>query len=498
MKKILDSVHGYIKIEKKYFINIIDTEYFQRLRRIEQTSTRSIFPSARHDRFIHSLGVFHIGCKIVESIKENCANDLKSIDENIKSSVFESYRIACLLHDIAHAPFSHTFEAYYENKWSNLRDTLVKILDSEEFSEDWHNTRDPSAPHEKMSAIVAISQYDEFIKTNGANRELVARMIIGLKYRDNVNKSFDNAMIELMHGDVIDADGMDYVCRDAWAAGYSTYNVDVERLINAVRIKRDNEDIFHVCYTSKCLNEIEAVLKVKTFQQFFVINHHTVVYEQMLLVKAMESAALYHFFGKKDVEDEKKRLEALHKLCSIDCFYNINNAVGKDTEYTKIKIRLPMDDDFISLMKFVRNDKYIKQWLSRQYDLVPLWKSKAEFYQIFEHLRSVTLTTDSWIFSDDCKQFIANEYNLPLSDIVTLKANPKYKANYANKVSLLVNDEIISYRDLFPEDVHSYEPPKGEFCYIYVPKKFERENLLKILKKKSKEIENRKDANNLQ
>jgi len=69
-KRILDSVHGYIRIEEKYIKNVIDTEYFQRLRRIEQTSTRSLFPSARHDRFIHSLGVFHLGSKIVENLSK--------------------------------------------------------------------------------------------------------------------------------------------------------------------------------------------------------------------------------------------------------------------------------------------------------------------------------------------------------------------------------------------------------------------------------------------
>lgn len=63
IKKILDSVHGYIDIDDEYIKNIVDTLHFQRLRRIEQTSTRAIFPSARHDRFIHSLGVFYIGKK---------------------------------------------------------------------------------------------------------------------------------------------------------------------------------------------------------------------------------------------------------------------------------------------------------------------------------------------------------------------------------------------------------------------------------------------------
>jgi HD superfamily phosphohydrolase len=69
-KRILDSVHGNIYIDKQLVENIIDTPEFQRLRRVEQTSTRSIFPSARHDRFIHSLGVYYIGTLISKQLEK--------------------------------------------------------------------------------------------------------------------------------------------------------------------------------------------------------------------------------------------------------------------------------------------------------------------------------------------------------------------------------------------------------------------------------------------
>lgn len=103
MKRILDSVHGYIQIDDDYCNNIIDTEYFQRLRRIEQTSTRSIFPSARHDRFIHSLGVFHLGCMFVEKIEKQISELASDKIPSNKDNVFESYKLACLLHDVAHS-----------------------------------------------------------------------------------------------------------------------------------------------------------------------------------------------------------------------------------------------------------------------------------------------------------------------------------------------------------------------------------------------------------
>lgn len=485
MKKILDSVHGYIEIPEDYCNNIVDSVYFQRLRRIEQTSTRSIFPSARHDRFIHSLGVFHLGCRFVETINNNITLLPNEKQPQDREPIYESYRLACLLHDVAHSPFSHTFEKYFDNKWSDLKGTLCELVGVPTFKSDWDAVADPSAPHERMSAIVAVGVFGQFIEEKGANKELVARMIIGLKFSD-IQRSFENAMIDLIHGDVIDADGLDYVCRDAWASGYCTTRVDVDRLVDSVRIVPDDHGIYHLCYTSKCLNEIEAVLKVKTFQQSFVINHHTVMYEQRLLVKAMESAAQYHFFGHVDVNDKKERIQALQKLCSIDCFYKKEGEIGKVTESTNIKIALPMDDDFIALMKPISSDKYVSQWLSRNYTLAPLWKSKAEFYQIFSHLRNVRLTSSSWIFHNDCKKFISDTFGIPLIDIVIKRATPKYKENYAAKVELLVNEEVLNYKTLFPSDVHSYEPPVNEFFYIYVPFEQNKNDILSALKEESK------------
>ena len=339
MKKILDSVHGYIQIDDVYCDNIIDTDYFQRLRRIEQTSTRSIFPSARHDRFIHSLGVFHLGCKIVKKVEEHIAKLPAERQPENRERIYESYKLACLLHDVAHSPFSHTFEEYFDNEWSDLKGTLCTVVDVPSFTEDWIAVLDPSAPHERMSAIVAIGKFGAFIDERNAERELVARMIIGLKYQDHIHHSFENAMIDLIHGDVIDADGLEYVCRDSWASGYSTTRVDVDRLVDSVRIIPDERGLFKLCYTDKSLNEIEAVLKVKTFQQSFVINHHTVMYEQKLLVKAMESAALYHFEGRINEENEEDRKRALRKLCSIDCFYKQIGEPGKETTQTHTPVR---------------------------------------------------------------------------------------------------------------------------------------------------------------
>ncbi len=116
-KTFKDSVHGYIDIPKCFVENLIDNEYFQRLRNIEQTGMRVLYPNAKHDRFSHSLGVFHLGSRAVDALLENFSKDqywnIESDNQSVlywaKNKVL--FLIACLLHDIGHAPFSHALEA---------------------------------------------------------------------------------------------------------------------------------------------------------------------------------------------------------------------------------------------------------------------------------------------------------------------------------------------------------------------------------------------------
>lgn len=470
-KRILDAVHGYISVPKSYCTNIIDTPYFQRLRRIEQTPIRSVFPCARHDRFIHSLGVFHIGHKIVESIKWRYADGFAEDD----LIVYDSYELACLLHDVSHAPFSHTFEEFYVPN-NRLDDTLCNLLKryDAKFETDLKNQLSRSAPHEIMSAIMVIKVYGEWIVNNTrADLALVARMIIGCKY--SVNNSFRNAFIDLIHGDIIDADGIDYVCRDSWASGYSTNAIDVDRLIESICIEKDDNEEYKVCYTTKAQNEIEAVLGVKNFQQVNVFTHHKIVYDQSLLVKAMESAALYHIYGKINDNDEDLRRQALYELCDIDAFYQV-----VELPFSRVKLIYP-DDDFISLMKYIPQDKYVKQWLSRKYLLKPLWKSSADFYSCFPILVDKKFTKGCWLFSDQARMYIADQLKCDIDSIWIEHATPKYKLYLASEINLFINGKIIPYRALFSRDKNTFKPEQNPLVYIYVPEEYDRDNIITIL-----------------
>ena len=132
MKILKDPVYGYIKLEKIFLDKIIDTPEFQRLRHIEQTSYTPLYSSALHNRFVHSIGVFHLGQIAGNAI----LNSLKSmpIYEKIDDvdHLIEIFKLACLLHDVGHAPFSHTGEKFFldysdENNYCYLNDDWAEV-----------------------------------------------------------------------------------------------------------------------------------------------------------------------------------------------------------------------------------------------------------------------------------------------------------------------------------------------------------------------------------
>ena len=100
-----DPIHGFIKIPFDIIYDIIEHPYFQRLRRIKQLGlTDYVYPGALHTRFHHALGAFHLMQKAVFTLRQ------KNIDITIAEE--EAVLIAILLHDVGHAPFSHTLEHY--------------------------------------------------------------------------------------------------------------------------------------------------------------------------------------------------------------------------------------------------------------------------------------------------------------------------------------------------------------------------------------------------
>lgn len=460
MKRILDTVHGYIMIGDEFIKYIVDTSLFQRLRRIEQTSIRSVYPSARHDRFIHSLGVYHIGSMIVKHLKEeSMANDYFGETETTMLVVYNSYLAACLLHDVGHSPFSHTFEKYYGQK-NALEKLLNEAIKNTYFESDLSKTKEYDEPnyHEYMSALIAYTQYSEVLhKRLNLDAELVARMITGVFYNSQKDThQIHNCFISLLHGKVIDADRLDYACRDVWASGYSTSSIDLRRLISALHIKKNNNGDFVVCFESNSLNEIEGVLNVKDFQVRYVINHHVICYEQWLLKQAAEKMALKYF----PQEDDNGAIALSHILNKDAIIGNI------DIPNLNLKVKNISDDDLVFLLKQDVDNTYYNQWQSRQYTHAALWKSKDEFFHFFSDIdKQKTLKHCS--FETKIKQSLNETFGIDSNSIIVIDANFKPRVKL-NSLYLVVTNELVRYTDIYPEFKEANEDIL--FYYVYIPK----------------------------
>ncbi|MDR1678683.1 MAG: HD domain-containing protein [Prevotellaceae bacterium] len=460
-KSFLDSVHGYIYIDSDYCKEIIDTPIFQRLRRIEQTSFRGLCPSARHDRFIHSLGVYHMGAKMFQEIKNNLKhNNRRFYDEinnlfgtagqadgwNFLNQVFE---IACLLHDCGHAPFSHTFEKYYVQEKSILVNdilnqvTLYRNLDEIQH----HGYNDDEIKKLKIELESRISKIKEHelasawlvIHRKGfrnvfLNRKikldpvLAVRMITGCKHLKKANfqdsegkyiiedvsvipeqlsekQQIENCFISLLNGHIIDADRLDYFARDRWATGLNTNSVDIDRLLSSISIKENKEEIvedsakkeikeYVVCVNKRAIPELKNIIDVKEFLDYWIINHHKVVYDNKVLVKAVTKLSCL-MCNEKYEENEKDKIEndSLYKIFNYKSFIE---AIPLSFEHNghshKEILHLTSDDDLVYLLKKFycapsddeKDNNYAKEWLYREHHLFPLWKSYAEFVDTFK------------------------------------------------------------------------------------------------------------------
>lgn len=283
MKRFKDPIYGYIEIEDELITKIIDTAAFQRLRDVVQTSYAPLYSSAVHNRFVHSLGVYYLGRMVAEvflnSYEEVSTEKIPDIKEYLK--VFE---LACLLHDVGHAPFSHTGEQFYLRKGDrgNLHASIIELTQDLALQEEIKQESYKAAAHELMSVIVSLQEFASLIPDD--KKSFFARCITGYKYVNEMDgkKGYLNCLIELLNSKIIDVDKMDYLIRDSYMTGYDTVAIDYMRLLNNICIKGE-KDKCRICYNKSALSVIENVVYAHDAERKWIQSHPTVLYEAYII-----------------------------------------------------------------------------------------------------------------------------------------------------------------------------------------------------------------------
>ncbi len=276
-KKILDNVHGFIPYTEEEG-EIINLPLFRRLQGIKQLSLIDrVFPGAEHTRFIHSLGVMHIADKIAIQLGyEQYDRERKII------------RFAGLLHDIGHYPLSHVCEKAYKdfhvkNKGISLSDTTEvkeQIYDLDKPIKTEFMTPSTGAHHEAVSAdIVRKSQEIRDIITKSCGEEAIEQ-ICAMITGDGESEGIDKVLVQILHSE-IDADGIDYMMRDALFSGTSFGSFEIDMLINHMAVKEvDGERIVYI--ERKGIPAADQYLVNKYFSYSQVtFNKRVAIYEWM-------------------------------------------------------------------------------------------------------------------------------------------------------------------------------------------------------------------------
>lgn len=236
-KIINDPVYGFITIDHPLILQIISHPWYQRLRNIHQMAfAHLVYPGAVHSRLHHSLGAYHLMC--------NALSELKGKGFEISSEEELGAKVAILLHDIGHGPFSHALE--------------------KELISDVH--------HETISIFLMQKLNEEF---NGQLQ--IAIDIFTAKHP----KRF---LHQLISGQ-LDVDRLDYLIRDSFFTGVAEGVVSYDRIIKMLTVK-DGE----LMVEEKAIYSIEKFLVSRRLMYWQVYIHKTVLSAEMMLVKLIRRA----------------------------------------------------------------------------------------------------------------------------------------------------------------------------------------------------------------
>lgn len=236
-KIINDPVFGFIKIPRGILLSIIEHPLMQRLTRINQLGLASVvYPGARHSRFQHSIGAFHLTSEAIMTLLQK--------GNFIFDSEAEAVEAAILMHDIGHGPFSHVLE----------------------------NTLICGISHEAISLMMM----------EQINREMNYQLNLALQiFKNEYPKKFLHQLISSQ----LDMDRLDYLRRDSFFTGVNEANIGSARIIKMLNVHEDKLVVEH-----NGIFSIENYLTSRRLMYWQVYLHKTAVAYENVLVNALRRA----------------------------------------------------------------------------------------------------------------------------------------------------------------------------------------------------------------
>jgi len=240
---IKDPVHGYIRINQTER-TIIDTYPVQRLRRIRQLAgSEFVYPAANHTRFEHVLGAMYLAGLLGETLPVD-----------LSEHYVRELRLAALLHDIGHGPFSHVFEPLMVDHLGKTHEDLVPWLVNE-------------------------TEIASKLEKAGLNPKTLGQLAVG-RLGDRKRPFLDQVI-----SSSVDVDKMDFLVRDSFHTGAGYGSIDVHRLLYTMDVLNGN---LAVDGTAVATLESFLLARLESFRTIYF--HRASRAVQIMIVRAMEAA----------------------------------------------------------------------------------------------------------------------------------------------------------------------------------------------------------------
>ncbi len=307
-----DVIHGSILIHPTE-IPILNSPYFQRLRQIKQLGfAENSFPSATHNRFIHSLGAMKTATQALRTIFQKHPHPVLS---PAKLSSFRAVvRLASLLHDIGHGPLSHATEFAMPE---------VRKLQLPHLREGQSTSR--KATHEDYTLkMILDSPLTPLIQKAGKKHGFQPLHVAGLIqpqlevlddfFMENIRESFSHSsqtvdfrpLLQQLISSELDADRMDYLRRDSLYTGVSYGQFDFDWLVGNLTYHIQKNQCY-LALQHRALYTFEDFL-LSRFHMFLMVyfHHKSVIFDEMLGQYFLES------------EDQYSLPADIEKYCQLD------------------------------------------------------------------------------------------------------------------------------------------------------------------------------------
>lgn len=244
-----DAVHDLIRVdlgsdEGRLIVRLIDTREFQRLRRVRQLGLAYFaYPSAEHSRFTHSLGAFHLATRVLDRLGERY-----EITADDRTAV----RVAALVHDVGHGPFSHVIE---------------NIL-------GFH--------HEDFTVEAVLSDATEI---GNILREYSPGLASDVA--DIIKGTFKPMALAQLVSSQLDVDRMDYLLRDSLMTGVKYGIYDLEWVLKSLEINEADDRLY---VSAQGIYAVEAYLQARHYMFRQVYFHRTLRAAEVLLQSVIRRA----------------------------------------------------------------------------------------------------------------------------------------------------------------------------------------------------------------